>query len=57
MNVSEQYEAGKWVPSYCGLVFTVAQRRAGLGTRTEQDLTVRVKTLSEAQKICDQRNA
>jgi hypothetical protein len=56
MNVSEQYENGKWVPSYYGLVFTVAQKRAGMSTRTEQDLIVRVKTLAEAQQICEQRN-
>jgi hypothetical protein len=63
-RVSMDYEAGKWVPSYYGLKFTVAKKGANIpceqnGIRfvSECDPTIKVRTLAEAQEVCDGRNS
>lgn len=57
--VERDYEEGKWVPSYYGNKFTVAQKkkpRGGFFVDIEQDLSFKVATLAEAQAEADKRN-
>lgn len=51
-QVSRDYEAGKWVPAYYGLKFSVARK----GNRPECDLSVKVETLAKAQAEAARRN-
>lgn len=50
------YLSGKWVPSYYGLKFVVAQRKSDPHA-SEQDTSVKYATLGEAVAECNRRNA
>jgi hypothetical protein len=52
-QVERDYLAGKWVPSYYGNKFTVANRNRSDG---EQDLSFKVTTLIEAKEEAIRRN-